>query len=334
MSVTFSQKLGFFSLPVGAVLLAWATSGPDWKPTRMPRSWREAMEAKARSASAGSGPTEAPAPAPEPPKPAENGKGKKKGAKAPPAEKPPEAAPSPPGETPAAPEAPPEKPAAPAGPAEVEFRLTGLSRCRTAAPLTFPTSQRLDLHVTTSGGVRIGPAFADPEQATGEIKAAGSDKKSGGILYLIPNERAPWDVVRDLAVAGVGANWQKVALGVASPENPGQGRVLLLDIPSTEAPTKKGLEMLTVKVLPGAGTAHAFEVNGEKCEGAEALGKKARAFHQDYEEGFEAGYSDDPNETPWTVDGSGATAGGVVAALDALRTAGVKAVRLAGIRRP
>ena len=118
---------------------------------------------------------------------------------------------------------------------------------------------------------------------------------------------------------------------MASPENRGQGRVLLLDIPASEAPSKKGIETITVKVLPGSPAA--YEVNGEKCDSAEALASKARAFHQDYEEGFEAGYSENPDETPWIVDGAGATAGGVVAALDALKASGVKTVRVAGVRR-
>lgn len=326
MSVTLSQKLGMLALPAGAVVLAWATSGPDWNPKTVQRSWRAAMHPAAPAPEAK--PVEAP-PAPEA-KPA--GPGRKKVTKVavprpeekPPAEKPPVAE-HPPAEAP--------KPKAPAGPPELEFRLTGLAPCRSAAPLTVPSHMRLDIHVMPSGAVRLGPDFADPEMAMAEIRSGASDKKREGLLFLVPNIRAPWDGVRDLAAGGVAANWTRVALCVASPENPGQGRVLLLDVPASAAPSKKGLDLLNVKVLPAAGATTSYEVNGEKCDTAEALAKKVKAFHQDYEEGFEAGYSENPDETPWTVDGAGAMAGGVVAALDALKAAGVKSVRLAGIRR-
>jgi len=58
-----------------------------------------------------------------------------------------------------------------------------------------------------------------------------------------------------------------------------------------------------------------------------------KAFHGEYEL-FTPGYSGDVAKTPWSVDGSGATAEGVIRALEGLAKAGVQKVRMAGLSRP
>ena len=45
-------------------------------------------------------------------------------------------------------------------------------------------------------------------------------------------------------------------------------------------------------------------------------------------------YTADLARTPWTVDGTGAMVGSVVAALDALTSAGIKTARIAGVMKP
>ena len=329
MPLSAAQKLGALCLPVGAIWLGILTSGPEWNPKGVQRSWR------GRSLPS---PTAAPAPAPpaevEPPKPPEPGKkprttGRPKPATpVPPGETPP-VAPTPPGpENP-----PPTPPPAPAEPAAIEFRVAGLAPAKSAAPLTVPMSMRLDLHITASNSVKLGSDLTDAESVKVEIRAGAPQKKSDGLLYLVPNLRAPWDTVRDLAAAGAATGWTNIACGVADPSNPGQGRVLRLDIPATEAPSKKGLDILRVVVTGGAAGTSSYTVNGEACATVEILAKKVQALHKEYEEGFEEGYSAEVDETPWLLEGTGAGAGGVIAALDALRSAGVKTVRIPGVVR-
>jgi biopolymer transport protein ExbD len=313
VATTASQKFGAVALPAAAIWLGILTSGEEFNPKTVQRSWRARMHPPAAAAVAPPvAPPEAPKP-PETPKPAEPEKPK-------PAK-------------PAVPEAPkpaePAKPAPPAGPAEVDFRASGLAVASSVVPLTVPASQRLDLHVTGSGAVKLGSEFTTAEKALSEVRAGASEKKREGLLFLAPQARAPWDTVATLAAGGAEAGWTNIALAASHPDKAGQGRVLRLDLPATEAPTRKGQDPLTVKVLPAGG----FQVNGEACATPEMLAAKVLTLHREYEDGFEAGYSESADETPWTVDGTGALAGGVVAALDALRSAGVKTVRLAGIRK-
>ncbi|MCK6478893.1 MAG: hypothetical protein L6R43_01735 [Planctomycetes bacterium] len=341
MATTASQKIGALLMPLGAFLLAWATSGPEWNPPRTQGSWREVMHPERGPAGKGK--------APEAPLPGEGapgaGTGAAPGAGGGAVPAPPEAgkepAPTPAGKSPPessaakppaekAPEKPPEPPKEPEG---LEFKVSGLATAVNTVPLRVPAGMRLDIHVLTTGAVRLGPTVTDPEMAHGEIKGSPREKKDDGLLFLIPQSRANWDDVLALAAAGVKAGWSKIGLCVGAPENAGQGRVLLLDVPSTEAPTVKGLDVLTVKVKPGMGPTPSFTFNGEDLANPGALRAKATTLHAEYEEGFEEGYSADPDQTPWTVDGAGASAGGVVAALDALRDAGVKTIRVAGLRR-
>ena len=341
MSTTASQKLGALILPVGAFLLAWATSTPEWNPVHVQGSWREVMHPELAR---GGPPKEPAAAAPaEPEKEGEKETAKapgkpavKKGPK-PPAESPGEAPQDPPAQVPSAPPEkpapapPPEKPKEPAG---LDFKVSGLAPAATSVPLTVPAGQRLDIHVLASGAVRLGPTVADPDMALTEIRVAAREKKENGMLFLVPQARSNWDDVLALASAGAAAAWTRIGLCASSPEDAAQGRVLLLDIPASEAPTKKALDLLTVKVKPGQPMNPSFTLNGEEVASAGALRAKATSLHSEYEEGFEEGYSTDIEETPWIVDGAGASSGGVIAALDAIRDGGAKCVRLAGLRKP
>jgi biopolymer transport protein ExbD len=61
---------------------------------------------------------------------------------------------------------------------------------------------------------------------------------------------------------------------------------------------------------------------------ADGLASKAGGLHEEYES-FSAGYADSAATTAWTVEADGkATTGSVLAAVDALRRAGIKACKL------
>ena len=215
---------------------------------------------------------------------------------------------------------------------EIEFRVTGLAAARSGLPLKTPSADRLDVHVLVSA-YRIGADFVDPDRAKESIRSADGRLKSDGLLFVLPNARAPFDSVEDLLLCATEAGWVRIALGAAHPDNPGQARVLPLAIPSNEAADiARGLDAVTVRVL-GSGASPSFELNGEACKDASALEAKAKALHEEYELMAED-YAAEVDRTPWTVDGTGAQAGGVVAALDALANAGVKSARIAGVRRP
>jgi hypothetical protein len=217
-------------------------------------------------------------------------------------------------------------------PAEIEFRVSGLSVHRSSRTLKTPAVDRLDVHVTESGTLRVNADFVAPGMASERLRGAEDRVKTGGLLYIVPNSRAPWEPVRDLLNEGAAAGFAHVGLGVAAASNPGQGRVLDMAVPAGESPDiLKGIDPIKVKVLPGPSPS--FEVNGEACKDAAALEAKAGALHEECELMAE-GYAADVEKTPWTVDGTGAMAGSVVAALDALAASGIKAVRLAGVHGP
>jgi hypothetical protein len=179
---------------------------------------------------------------------------------------------------------------------------------------------------------RLGSAFAESDTVTKAILGADEAKKEKGLLYVVPNAQAPWGPVRDFLAAGAAGGWKRVGLGVAAPGDAAKGRVLLLALPGNAAPDlAKGTDVILVRVK-GAGPGTSFELNGEACPNAAALEEKAKALHEEAEV-FTEGYSTEVDRTPWTVDGTDGSAGGVVTALEVIARAGVGTVRLAGVTR-
>ncbi len=342
MPITAAQKLGMLCLPVAAVGLAVMTADPGWNP---PRTRWGSLQAKMEAQAAAKAAKAAPAGAGESPTPKSEGAPEDRGAS------PPREGPTPPehpgkkeagggGIQPPGPKEEAKKGPRPAGkgtpalpsPPEIEFRVSGLGPCRSSVPLSTAAADRLDIHVTADAALRVNANFADPDTANEAMKNADPRLKSSGLLFVVPNIRSPWDSVKDVLVRGAAAGWTRVGLAVSFADNPGQGRVLPLTFPSNDAPDiPKGLDPITVKVTPGPGAS--FVINGEECKDAPTLETKAKALHEDYELMTE-GYSKDVEKTPWVVDGTGAMAGGVIAALDALAGAGVKVARIAGVRKP
>jgi biopolymer transport protein ExbD len=227
-----------------------------------------------------------------------------------------------------APETP--KPAIPQ-PEGIEFKVGGLPPCRSGAPILTPAAERLDITVAVSGAYKVGMNFADPDTVRAAIDSAEEARKKGGMLFLVPNVRSPWDAMKDVLNAGSGAGWARIGIAVAHPDNAGLGRVLVIRVPAGEAVLPKGTDAVTVKV--GVGPAPVFVLNGEDCKDAATLEAKAKALHEEFELMTE-GYAADVEKTPWTVDGTGAMVGGVVSAIDALQAAGVRTVRITGVMKP
>ena len=252
---------------------------------------------------------DAPSPKPEPAKPTT----------------PPAPAPAP------APAPPAPRPALPA-PDDIEFKVSGVPMAKAGTGLKTPAASRLDVHVTASGMSKVGNDFTDAAATRSAIEKADAAKKDKGLLLVMANSRAPWDGVRDTLSAGAQSGWKRVALAVAAPEDLAKGRVLEVALPSNAAPeTEKGVDTMVVKVV-SSGLSFSFELNGDKCADAAALQEKAKALHDELQS-FAEGYSDEADRTPWTVDGSGASVAGVVAAVDALAQTGIPKVRLAGVTK-
>jgi hypothetical protein len=124
-----------------------------------------------------------------------------------------------------------------------------------------------------------------------------------------------------------------VAICVSFADDAGRGRVLLLHAPTSETPQiAKGLDAVAVKI-GGLSPTPAYTLNGAACSDPEGLAFNAKAMHEEYEL-MEKDYSADVESTPWTLDPAGASAGGVIRGIDALTTAGVKAVRILGLKKP
>ncbi len=322
MATTAVQKLAALCMPAAAVGLAVFTADPSWSPRREHYgTWRETLERQAAEKARKDAPPEAaPAPAVEP----APGPSKKD-----PAPETPKPATEPPvvkkDPAPAEP-----KPALPQ-PEGIEFKVSGLPPCRSGAPLRTPAAERLDITVAVSGAYKVGMDFADPDTLKAAIASAPDAKKSGGLLFVVPNLRSPWNEVREVLNAGAGAGWARIGLAVCHPDNAALGRVLMVGVPAAPPDLPKGTDPMLVKV--GTGPAPVFVVNGEDCKDAAALEAKAKAFHEECELMTED-YSADLARTPWTVDGTGAMVGGVVSALDALAAAGVKTARIAGVMKP
>ncbi len=230
------------------------------------------------------------------------------------------------------PKATPKVPAPLPSPEEIPFRVTGLGPCRAGLPLATPAAERLDVYVTADGALRVNGNFTDPDAVDQSMRSADEKLRTSGLLFVIPNVQSAWDTVKEVLNRGAAAGWTRIALAVSFRDNPGQGRVLPMAIPSGDgSDISKGLDPVLVKV--DAGSANTFTINGEACKDPATLESKAKALHDEYELMTE-GYSKDVEKTPWTVDGTGATAGSVIAAFDALAGAGVKQVRITGVRKP
>lgn len=330
MPLTAGQKLSVIAMPVAAIGLAVVTSGPDWSPPRARYgSLRELSIALA-----------APPAAPESiklppldaePAPEKAPKAEPAGKKEPAAKKDP-ATPKPEGKV-AVPAPPASKEPPTPGDGGIEFRTSGLATVRFAEPLRAEPAQRLDIHVLQSGQVRVGTDFSDAEGVKEAIQAADAARKESGLLYVIPNARTPWTLVKDVLDAGFAAGWSKVGLCVAFAEDAGRGRVLKVSAPTNDEPAiAKGLDAVLVKI-GGAGPSPSYTLNGAPCADPAGLAFNAKAIHDEYEV-MEKDYSADVESTPWTLDATGASAGGVISALDALTTAGVKTVRIQGLKKP
>lgn len=330
MATTAAQKLAALCMPAAAFGLALVTADPSWNPPR--KNWGS-LQAKMEAEAAAKIAAKTPPPPDAATVPAPAGTGGDKGAPAPapaPAPGPDVAKGARPSPAPA-PAPAPAKPAMP-DPSEVEFKVSGLALHRGSGTLKTPAADRLDVHVAVSGALRVNTDFADPSSAAARIGGAEDRLKTSGLLYIVPNARAPWDPVKDLLNEGAKAGFAKIAVATAIASSPGQGRVLLLTVPASAAPDiLKGIDPQTVKVRPGVSPS--FELNGEECKDAAALEAKAKALHEECELMAE-GYAADVEKSPWTVDGTGAMAGNVVVALDALAAAGIKAARLAGVHGP
>jgi hypothetical protein len=222
------------------------------------------------------------------------------------------------------------KPALPV-PEGIEYKVGGLSPARSGVPLKHPEGERLDITVAVSGAYRVGTNFADPETVQQAIASAPEDLKKKGLLFLVPNLRSPFEALQVVLNAGAGAGWERIGIAVGHPDNVGLGRVLLVTVPAGEGDIPKGMDAMKVKV--GAGAFPVFDVNGESCKDAAALEAKVKALHEECELMLE-GYTADVEKTPWTIDGTGAMVGGVVAAMDSLANAGVKQARIVGVRKP
>ena len=332
VSLTVSQKAATAVMPVAAISLAFLTSGPEWNPPRPWGSWEATLAAAAAPPAPPPAAPEAPAApgTPAPAAPATPPTAKTPDAPAPKPEPakpttPPAPAPSP------APAPPAPRPALPA-PDDIEFKVSGVPMSKSGTGLKTPAASRLDVHVTASGMSKVGNDFTDAAATRSAIEKADAAKKDKGLLLVMANSRAPWDGVRDTLAAGAQTGWKRIALAVAAPEDLAKGRVLEVALPSNAAPeTEKGVDKMVVKVA-GSGISFSFELNGEKCADASALQEKAKALHDELQS-FAEGYSDEADRTPWTVDGSGASVAGVVAAVDALAQTGIPKVRLAGVTK-
>ena len=335
VSLTVSQKAATAVMPVAAISLAFLTSGAEWNPPRPWGSWEATLAAAAAPPAPAVAPADPAAPAPgAPATPATPPAAKTPDAPAP---KPEPARPEP--AKPTTPPAPPTPPALPPGapkslpaPDDIEFKVSGVPASKLGTGLKTPAAARLDVHVTASGMSKVGNDFTDAAATRSAIEKADAAKKDKGLLLVLANSRAPWDGVRDTLAAGAQSGWTRVGLAVAAPEDLGKGRVLEVALPSNAAPeTEKGVDLMVVKVV-GSGISYSFTVNGDKCADAAALQEKAKALHEELQS-FAEGYADEADKTPWTVDGAGASAAGVVSAVDALGQAGIPKVRLAGVTK-
>ncbi len=339
---TFMQKASVLLTPAAAIGLAWFLAEDVSKAARQPhRTWRAVMHpvtlpghGKGKRAEPGApAPADGAAPAPAvpapgaapPPATGKAGPGKPAPA-GPDTAPPPKDAPKPTaGKSPAPAPAP-----APAAAAEVEFPVSGSMRLAphgSASPLRDPTADREDLIVGPDGTLTLKGKWTAPETLRDIL--AESSRRERGVLYLVADQRAPWDRVREAAAAGMAAGFTRVALAVCSPDSPGKGRALPLR-PCPATPPEEGT---VIRVSEGGG-GPAFDVGGEPFDGAgEEMRKRIRSIHEDYE-AFSPGYAGSIDTTAWTVDGSGASTLGVVQALDALGASGVATARLAGLEKP
>lgn len=198
--------------------------------------------------------------------------------------------------------------------------------CNSAGPLTFDTAHRLDLVIGSQGSFTLKGQWADEGMLKTALEAGAS---FGHLLYIAADERGTWDGVLGAAGTAAAAGWKNIGLVVVKESARSKGAFLSL----APAPAGEPEEPSLVVVSSGASSA-TFTVAGETVTEDGELEKRIRQIHDDYVAMIDPKYAESVDTTAWVLDGRGATTSAVVRAMDALRRAGVNAVRIQGISRP